>query len=761
VDLTDPQVPLPQQMSLAAAIPAVGQQAGSTTSTTQLQETFGFSANGGLTQFDALFAGAQTTYSGGTATILDAGTNAASGIRWGRWSGGSATVNTAAGAQPLNLTNSSLHWIIGPAFELVPVLPVSGTVSFTLAGGTNPTDDGARVGTLGGAVFAADFTAQQVSTSLSLDVNGYNWFATGTGAITAGAPRFGGTFNGVLIDGRLPGTGSFSGFFSAAPNTPDQLTGVGLSYRLVDSSNQLGTVSGVAGFVPGAGQAPTPPVVSRDLAFAVGGLSGASPLGDSATNTLAQLAVDANGNLVAFQVPLPAGGVSIFQLGTTTVAGTGADAATGLRWGRWENGAVNLTTPSLGQAPYDLVGGALHWIVGSGFGAAPALPQAGTSTYVLVGNTAPTDTRNNFGTLGGASFSADFTNLTVSSALSIDVGGFNWYASGSGAFTPATRQFFVVYNTVGVQNLIVGGGTFGGFFTVPRIGGGTVPGAGLEYILQSNTPELGVVSGVLAFAQGQGTVVPPPPLQTRDIAVIAPIPGLGSPEVRTTAPGSYAVDGNFNLTSLTALAIPGDPSEDGLIDMDTSTLAESHVSAITMMRWGRWADNSAAYTGLSTGQTGTINLKTSSLHWIETADLAGPPVMPTTGTASYTLLGSTSPTDHAGNVGVLNAATFDADFTNQLVSTSLDLTINNQNWVASGVGAIGGQSGLPAHQFAGVYDQGIINPIQGSLRGEFAGFFSAAGAKTPGVPGGVGLTYSLQDGQGLTTVDGAIVFQGP
>jgi hypothetical protein len=180
-----------------------------------------------------------------------------------------------------------------------------------------------------------------------------------------------------------------------------------------------------------------------------------------------------------------------------------------------------------------------------------------------------------------------------------------------------------------------------------------------------------------------------------------------------------------------------------------------------MMRWGRWADNSAAYTGLSTGQTGTINLKTSSLHWIETADLAGPPVMPTTGTASYTLLGSTSPTDHAGNVGVLNAATFDADFTNQLVSTSLDLTINNQNWVASGVGAIGGQSGLPAHQFAGVYDQGIINPIQGSLRGEFAGFFSAAGAKTPGVPGGVGLTYSLQDGPGLTTVDGAIVFQGP
>jgi hypothetical protein len=110
---------------------------------------------------------------------------------------------------------------------------------------------------------------------------------------------------------------------------------------------------------------------------------------------------------------------------------------------------------------------------------------------------------------------------------------------------------------------------------------------------------------------------------------------------------------------------------------------------------------------------------------------------------------------------VLNAATFSADFTSQLVTSSVDVTINNQNWVASGTGVIGAQLGLANHQFAGSYN-GIINPIQSPIRGSFAGFFSAAGAQTPGIPGGVGLTYTLEESQGFgQKVDGAIVFQGP
>jgi hypothetical protein len=135
--------------------------------------------------------------------------------------------------------------------------------------------------------------------------------------------------------------------------------------------------------------------------------------------------------------------------------------------------------------------------------------------------------------------------------------------------------------------------------------------------------------------------------------------------------------------------------------------------------------------------------------------------MPTAGTASYVLAGGTTPTDRAGNLGKLNGATLDADFTNQLVHTSVDLTINSTNWVASGQGTIGAQAGLASHQFAGAYT-GAINPSQGTLNGSFNGFFSAPGGTTPGVPGGAGLTYTLSDAQGSgTVVDGVVVFRGP
>lgn len=759
VELTDPQIPQLQQASVAAAVPAAGQQAGFTTSATGLSETYVFNGTS-LVQFDAQFGGATGTYLSGTATLLEAGSNAASGIRWGRWSGGTASANTAGGIQQLNLANSSLHWIVGPNFEFTPVLPVAGVVNFTLAAGTNPTDDGARVGVLGGAVLAADFTAQTVATTLSVDINGLNWLASGTGAITAGTVRFGGAFNSVLIDGRVPGTGSFAGFFSSDPATPSTINGVGLSYRIVDSLNQLGTVSGVAAFVPGTGQAPIPPVVSRDVAYAVGTFDGSSFGGASATNTVVQIGLDANGDLTAFFVPLARGATGSLQIGTATIANTGADAATGIRWGRWQAGVVDIVVPPVtGQS--DISGEALHWLVDTGFGAAPALPQTGTAAYTVVGNTDPTDTLANVGTLGAASFSADFTNRTVASALSLTMGGFNWYASGTGTFTQGSRLFSGTYGTVSVENLVTGNGNFSGYFTVPRLGGGTIAGAGLAYNLTTNPNDLGLVSGAIAFAQGQGNPLTPAAQQQRDISLLVPVNGVDFAVVQTAPANSYGVDAGFNLTQFTATAIPADPPQVGVFTIGTSSLVESDVSALTMLRWGRWSGGNAAYTDVGSGATGTIDLTQASLHWIEGADGAAPPIMPVSGTVSYSLIGATVPTDRLGNVGVLNSATFDANFTTQQVATSVDLTVNNLNWVASGIGSIGGQANLPAHQFAGSFN-GIINPIQGTVSGTFSGFFTTPGSNVPGIPGGVGLTYSLQDGfMQVSPVDGAIAFKAP
>ena len=763
VDLIDPQLPLVAQTSVAVSVP-VSTQPAFAASSTELSDTLAFNGGGSLLQLNAPSGGGATavtaTYLSGTAALVDFGSSGSSGIRWGRWSTGASSVNTTSGVELVDLQNASLHWVVGPSFETPPLLPVSGSTNFILAGGTSPTDDSGHVGVLGAAVLSADFTAQQVNTTLSLDVNGFNWFASGSGSLTVGTARFGGTYTNVLVDGRVTGTGGFSGFLSAGTLTPDQLNGAGLGYWLTESTGQLGAVSGVMAFVPGAGQPLTPPVVQRDVAYSVGILSGVSVVGGVALNSRAQMTLDSDGFVTGFDAPVPGAASGTLGIGVAFVTNTGNDNATGIEWGRWEGGNVDVTTPPAPAQSNDITGEALHWIAGNEFGAPPVLPLTGTANYSLGGNTNPTDTLGNVGFVGVASFTADFTNRTVATAMTLQMAGLDWYASGSATFPAGGYRFTGTYDDVRVQNLVSGQGTINGFFTQPRIGSGTTAGAGLSFNLADNTGQLGVVSGVLAFAEGgQGATLAPLPPQERDIAMVSPDFVANGPFVQRTAPADYALDAAFGLTSLPGLTNTGTP-EAARYDIGTSAIAESDVSPLVMLRWGRWAGGDVNVTGLTT-QTYTVNLGQRSLHWIEGADSAAPPVMPQFGTASYALIGATVPTDRAGNTGILNNASLSADFTNQLVSAAFDITINNLNIVATGDGVIGAQAGLPAHQFSGNINGGIINPIQGVPTGSFSGFFCAPGGTVPGVPGGAGLTYSIGDGQGTIVVDGAAAFRGP
>jgi hypothetical protein len=218
------------------------------------------------------------------------------------------------------------------------------------------------------------------------------------------------------------------------------------------------------------------------------------------------------------------------------------------------------------------------------------------------------------------------------------------------------------------------------------------------------------------------------------------------------------VDASFNLTQLAGI-LPTDPVDVATYNIGTATLAEGGVDAVTVLRWGRWSGGDITVTGLTTGQTFTQSLAQQSLHWIETGNLAAPPVMPTSGTATYILVGSTNPTDALGNVGVLGSATFSADFTAQTVDSALDLTLAGNNWLVSGRGSIGAQANLQPHQFSGAYN-GTINGALPAF-GSYTGFFSQPGATVPGVPGGAGLTYTLSDGQGVFSATGVAVFRGP
>jgi len=230
--------------------------------------------------------------------------------------------------------------------------------------------------------------------------------------------------------------------------------------------------------------------------------------------------------------------------------------------------------------------------------------------------------------------------------------------------------------------------------------------------------------------------------------------------------GQYQFDGNNNLTGFDNLypASRTGPPDPASFDIGTAANVDAGTDALTFMRWGRWSGGTASII-LADGTDVSQDLGNQSLHWIASPEWAAPPVMPVSGTGNYTLIGSTSPTDGQGNVGVLGDATFQADFTSMLVTSTLLININGFTWTADGNGGIGAQAGLPAHLFQGLYGNVTITDAVGNMftgDGQFSGFFSDPGPTSdPSFPGGAGLTYSLQDQGSNVQVSGAAAFGDP
>ncbi len=196
------------------------------------------------------------------------------------------------------------------------------------------------------------------------------------------------------------------------------------------------------------------------------------------------------------------------------------------------------------------------------------------------------------------------------------------------------------------------------------------------------------------------------------------------------------------------------------VDIGTSANVETGFDSMTVLRWGRWSGGVATATVAGSTGDNSVDLSSQSLHWISGPDQLAP-TMPVTGVANYTLIGATSPTDDLGNTGVLGSATFNADFTNLRVDSTLVIDIAGMTWSASGTGNLGSLAGLPSHLFFGNYRSIDVDGIAGGS-GQFSGFFSEPGATSdPALPGGVGLSYSLQDEQGLATISGAAAFGNP
>ncbi|WP_348674484.1 FecR family protein [uncultured Abyssibacter sp.] len=248
---------------------------------------------------------------------------------------------------------------------------------------------------------------------------------------------------------------------------------------------------------------------------------------------------------------------------------------------------------------------------------------------------------------------------------------------------------------------------------------------------------------------GNGQEPPPDPDPVTSVAM-----GTG-PYRQTTGFASTAnttvaqYGENGELTEYTA----GHPDGAAFYAIGSASAADLGFDPDTGIRWGRWTDGVAQLTIDGTGQE-ALDLTSQSLHYLTGPAADQPPAIPITGTASYTLVGNTNPTDANGNVGVLGSASLTANFTQQTVDSVVNLAINESIWNASGSGSIIDSSNL----FSGTYDTVSVDGDTEGNSGLFAGFFSGD-ADGDDLPDGAGLIYNLTNGTDAVT--GAAVFGDP
>ena len=164
-------------------------------SSTNSITTSSLSFSGGTVSPSSGFLGANS----GAGTACNPCTDPVTGISWGRWSSVTVTkndlINNIAGL-PTQVAGGGVHWISTPSLIGPVTLPISGTYSYVVAGGTNPTDSTGAQGVLNSAALTANFTQQTVNLGVNLSMP--------NAAITASAS------NVPIYKGAEFSTGSYS-----------------------------------------------------------------------------------------------------------------------------------------------------------------------------------------------------------------------------------------------------------------------------------------------------------------------------------------------------------------------------------------------------------------------------------------------------------------------------------------------------------------------------------------------------------------------
>jgi hypothetical protein len=186
-------------------------------------------------------------YAVGLSRVVESGFDASTGLSWGRWSGGNATV----GGIDADLSSRSLHYVFATAQAGPTTLPLTGTAVYDVVGSTRPTDNLGNVGTMNSASLSANFSARTVDATLNITVANQTWNASATGMpiyrdLTFGANTGRGLGGGLPAPTQLNivctpicgggAVGSLDGFFTGR-------TGQGAAVQYNFNSNITGAIA--------------------------------------------------------------------------------------------------------------------------------------------------------------------------------------------------------------------------------------------------------------------------------------------------------------------------------------------------------------------------------------------------------------------------------------------------------------------------------------------------------------------------------------
>jgi len=425
--------------------------------------------------------------------------------------------------------------------------------------------------------------------------------------------------------------------------------------------------------------------------------------------------------------------------------------------GRYAGAGIGLFGSSSGSTP---IPGSIHWIVAnSGYPMYLSDVLTGTASYTLVSATSPTNQLNTAGTLGSATLNVDFTarTLGLNAALTIPSAGGNnggsWTMTASNVpltlnqFATSTSDTLVVNNgsTTSTQNDNLTGSVQGSL--VGNGLGAAILGYGIQDHTNVSTTQWNDVTGVAAL---QGTRQPNGTPYRE--GVVSDPAGTLQEFVRSYSAFDRTDEVIFNSQQqVTQFSAPfvNTGGAHSTYQLGTAQVVQSGFDPDTGLTWGRWSGGQAIVT--NGGQSVGLDLHNTSLHYIFAGAQSGPVALPLTGTASYSVLGSTAPTNGTGAVGTLNSATLNANFTNRTVDAAVNIGIAGQTWT-------GTATNMPIYrdQFFSAYSgapvAGVPNPAPliigcspscgSGATGSFSGFFAGSSGQR------AGMMYNLGGNQG-------------